>query len=210
MNDTNLQDDPTVFWERHYAEMTKPSGGRPSAILVRFAEGRTPGRALELGCARGDDVIWLAKQGWSVTGVDLAASALVAAREAAKTAGVAERTRFERHDLGVSIPDGQFDLVSPSFLHSPGKFDRISALRRAAGAVAPRGLILIGAHGSRAPWSWAEPDTVHPTAEEELDDLELNPSNWRNVFVGPVERIAKGPDGQTATVIDIVIAVERR
>ncbi|WP_299867305.1 hypothetical protein [uncultured Roseobacter sp.] len=48
-------ENPAAFWEGHYARMTNPSGGRPSAILVRFTEGRTPGRALDLGCARGDD-----------------------------------------------------------------------------------------------------------------------------------------------------------
>ncbi len=203
-------DDPTTFWESHYAKMTKPSGGRPSAILVRFAKGRTPGRALELGCARGDDAIWLAKQGWIVTGVDVAESALVAARRAAQKADVAKRTAFERHDLAVSIPDGKFDLATAMFLHSPGKFDRVSALRRAANTVAPGGLLLIGAHGSRAPWSWSDPDTAYPTAEDEMAALDLSPLEWRNLFVGPVERVANGPDGQTATVIDTVIAVERR
>ncbi|WP_119165619.1 class I SAM-dependent methyltransferase [Algihabitans albus] len=205
-----LHDDPADFWEGHYTKMSKLSGGRPSAILVRFAEGRAIGRALDLGCARGDDAIWLTKQGWTVTGVDVAESALNAARQAAREAEVAERAQFERHDLGVSIPEGKFDLVTAMFLHSPGKFDRVSALRRAANAVVPGGLLLIGAHGSCPPWSWADPDTVYPTAEDEMAALDLSPSEWRNVFVGPVERVAIGPDGQTATVIDTVIAVERR
>ncbi|WP_299737486.1 bifunctional 2-polyprenyl-6-hydroxyphenol methylase/3-demethylubiquinol 3-O-methyltransferase UbiG [uncultured Roseobacter sp.] len=204
------KDDPAAFREDHYAKMTKPSGGRPSAVLVRFTEGRPPGRALDLGCAQGDDAIWLAKQGWTVTGVDVAEAALNAARRAAENAGVAGEARFERHDLGVSIPDGEFDLVTAMFLHSPGRFDRVSGLQRAANAVAPGGLLLIGAHGSHAPWSWADPDTVYPTAADELTDLDLNPFEWDEVFVGPIERTAKGPDGQTAVVIDTVIAVERR
>lgn len=204
------QDDPAAFWEGHYAKMTKPSGGRPSALLVRFADGRTPGRALDLGCARGDDAIWLATQGWTTTGADVAESALDAARRAAENAGVAASTSFERHDLGVSIPDRQFDLVTAMFLHSPGTFDRVSALQRAARAVAPGGLLLIGAHGSRAPWSWADPDTVYPTADDELAALDLNVSEWQQLFVGPVERIATGPDGQTAPVVDTVVAMERR
>lgn len=203
-------ENPTAFWEGHYARMTNPSGGRPSAILVRFTEGRTPGRALDLGCARGDDAIWLAKQGWTSTGVDVAGSALDAARRAAENAGVAGKTRFEQRDLGVSIPDGKFDLVTAMFLHSPGRFDRVSVLQRAANSVAAGGLLLIGAHGSRAPWSWADPDTIYPTAEDELTDLDLNPSEWDRVFVGPLERTANGPDGQGAVVIDTVIALERR
>ncbi len=203
-------EDAAQFWEGHYAKLTKPSGGRPSAILVRFAGSLVPGRALDLGCARGDDTIWLARQGWAATGVDVAQSAIDAAQKAAEHAGVAERAIFARHDLNVSIPDGAFGLVSAMFLHSPGKFDRVSALRRAANVVAPGGMLLIAAHGSRAPWSWADADTVYPTAEEELADLELNQSDWREVFIGPIERVANGPGGQTATVIDTVIALERQ
>ena len=190
--------------------MTKLSGGRPSAILVRFSKGRKPGRATDLGCARGDDAIWLARQGWTVTGVDVAEAALSAARDAAKKAGVADRTTFERHDLAASMPAGPFDLVSAMFLHTPVEFDRAAVLRRAADAVAPGGLLLIGAHGSRAPWSWADPDTTYPTAHDELKSLNLNDADWRNVFVGPIERDAKGPGGQVACVVDTIVALERR
>lgn len=203
-------EDAAQFWEGHYAKLTTPAGGRPSAILVRFTEDLVPGRALDLGCARGDDTIWLARQGWAATGVDVAQSAIDAAQRAAEKAGAPERVRFARHDLNVSIPDEAFDLVSAMFLHSPGKFDRAAALQRAASVVAPGGLLLIAAHGSRVPWSWADPDTVYPTADEELADLSLTRSDWHDVFVGPIERIANGPSGQTATVIDTVIALRRQ
>jgi SAM-dependent methyltransferase len=204
-----MTDAPT-FWEDHYGKMTKPSGGRPSAILVRFAEGRLPGRAMDLGCARGDDAIWLARQGWTVTGVDVADAALIAAQGAAEKAGIGGQTTFERHDLATSMPTGAFDLISAMFLHTPVQFDRAAALRRATDAVAPGGLLLIGAHGSRAPWSWADTDTAYPTAQDELNSLNLDGADWRDVFVGPIAREANGPDGQTARVIDTVVAIERR
>jgi 2-polyprenyl-3-methyl-5-hydroxy-6-metoxy-1,4-benzoquinol methylase len=79
--------------------------------LTRFVEGRRKGRALELGCARGDDAIWLARQGWKVTGVDISEAALEAARLAAAAQGVAAGVQFERHDLAESFPEGTFDLV---------------------------------------------------------------------------------------------------
>lgn len=199
-----------AFWERRYAGMIKPSGGRPSAVLTRFVGKRNAGRALELGCARGDDSIWLARQGWTVTGVDVSGSALRAARAAAEAAGVMERTDFLRHDLEQSLPDGSFDLVAAMFLHSPVLMDRAAVLRRAAAAVSPGGLLLVASHGSRAPWSWAGADTVFPTARQELPTLGLEPEAWREVFVGPISRQATGPGGQQAEVIDAVIAIERR
>ncbi len=206
----NTAESHEAFWEQHYAGMVKPSGGRPSAVLTRFVAERDPGRALELGCARGDDAIWLAQQGWTVTGVDVSGSALRAARAAAEAAGVTERTDFLRHDLEQSLPGGDFDLVAAMFLHSPVPLERAAVLRRAAAAVSPGGLLLIASHGSRAPWSWASPDTVFPTAQQELSALALEPEGWRDVFVGPISRQATGPSGQQAEVIDAVIAIERR
>lgn len=198
-----------TFWERRYAAMTKPSGGRPSAALTRFAVERIPGQALDLGCARGDDVIWLAGQGWTVTGVDISQTALRAARASADTAGLSDRTSFVRHDLGTSFPDGSYDLVSAMFLQSPIEFGRTQALRRAAASVAPGGLLLVASHGSRAPWSSAPADMVFPTAQDELAALDLTSGNWRNVFVGEIEREGAGPNGERATVTDAIVAIER-
>ncbi len=197
------------FWETHYAKLTRPSGGRPSKTLMRFTDGLPRGNALDLGCARGDDAIWLAKQGWTATGVDVAEAALVAARAAAQQAGVADRTRFERHDLAETFPHGHFDLITAMFLHTPTDFARSEALKRAADAVSPGGLLLIVAHGSRAPWSWADKDFVFPTAQKELDDLDLDLTGWHQRFVGAIERQANGPDGEIAEVIDTVVALEK-
>jgi methylase of polypeptide subunit release factors len=116
--------------------MTRPSGGRVSAVLEQFVEVSPIGTALELGCARGDDAIWLAKKGWTVTDVDLAEAALIAARASAQDANVSDRTTFERHDLGITFPTGKFDLVTAIFFHSPVDFGRVQALRRPAESVA--------------------------------------------------------------------------
>lgn len=198
-----------TFWEERYERMSEPSGGRPSQLLTRFVEGREIGRALDIGCARGDDAIWLARQGWDTTGVDIAEAALQAARKTAQEAGVSDRVRFERHDLGTTFPEGEFDLVSAMYFHSPIDFGRVNALKNATKATASGGLLLIAAHGSRAPWSWSGPDTVYPTAQEQLAELALTASHWREILVGPIEREATGPSGETAKVIDTVIAIER-
>ena len=189
--------------------MTEPSGGRPSAALERLTADRSVGRALELGCARGDDAIWLARQGWAVTGIDISETALRIARSSAEAAGVADRTHFERHDLGASFPAGTYDLVSAMFLQSPVQFGRVQALRRAAASVSPGGLLLIATHGSRSPWSSAPPDMAFPTAQEELSALRLASENWRNIFVGEIERMGSEPAGQRAMVTDAIVAIER-
>lgn len=204
-----LETPAAAFWEKHYAGTTGKTSGRPSAALVRFAEGRRPGRALDLGCARGDDVIWLARQGWNALGIDVAEAALRAARVTAQTAGVSQTARFERHDLSVSFPAGQFDLISALFFHSPVDLPRGDILRQAAEAVAPGGLLLSVTHASVAPWSWSAPDTVFPTPEEDLSAIGLDLRQWQTMEVAARERKATGPGGQTAVVKDNVIALER-
>lgn len=46
----------------------------------------SPGRALDVGCGEGADSLWLAQQGWRVTGVDIAQSALSKTRAHAAVA----------------------------------------------------------------------------------------------------------------------------
>lgn len=197
------------FWEEHYRASTRTSSGRPSGALVRFAGPLPEGTALDLGCSQGDDAVWLARRGWRVTAVDVSSTVLARAAKNAQTAGVSNLIEFQRHDLAGTFPEGRFDLVCALFLHSPVEFPRTRVLRAAARAVAPGGLLLIVEHASVAPWSWADPDTVFPTPEEALAALGLDPSRWHNEFVGAPERRATGPNGQTATVIDNVIALRR-
>ena len=197
------------FWEEHYRASTRASNGKPSGALVRFAGPLPGGTALDLGCAQGDDAVWLAKRGWRVVAVDVSGTVLARAAKNAQTAGVSNLIEFQRHDLASTFPEGRFDLVSALFLHSPVEFPRTQVLRAAARAVAPGGLLLIVEHASAAPWSWAEPHTAFPTPEQSLAALDLDPSRWRGEFVGAPERVATGPGGQRATVTDNVIAVRR-
>ncbi len=198
-----------TFWENIYRDASPRTSGRPSHVLERFAKNRMPGKALDLGCAKGDDVIWLAKSGWQTLGVDIAPSALRIAAANAGRNGVANRARFDRHDLAESFPEGTFDLVSAVFLQTPLDFPRIAVLRRAAASVSPSGLLLIASHQRVAPWSWSDPEVELPDAEARLAELDLDPDAWRRIFVGPIERDAVNADGRTAPVVDAVIALER-
>ena len=130
------------FWEEIYRERTRPSTGRPNPILADIASALPPGPALDLGCALGDDAIWLAGRGWQVTAVDVSSTALKRASARATELAVAGRVAFERHDLASSFPDGTFDLVYALYLQSPVEFGRDRVLQRAARAVAPNGRLV--------------------------------------------------------------------
>lgn len=197
------------YWDEHYATIDPAWGTLPNAVLVDAlpALAPTPGRAVDLGCGHGGDALWLASLGWHVTAVDAAAVALGRVTQAAADAGLSDRVRAEQHDLRESMPAGEFDLVTASYLHGPSEFPRAQVLHRASGLVAPGGLLLVIEHASVAPWFWDQ-HRVFPTAAESLASFGLG-DGWSVERLDAPRRTATGPDGQVAEVTDNVIAVRR-
>ena len=120
--------------------------GRPNPQLVAEVSGLTPGTALDVGCGEGGDVIWLAQQGWTVTGADFSANGLARAAGHAADAGVADRVTWWQVDARQLAADGRtFDLVTTHFLHPPDG-GMVDVTRRLADAVAPGGHLLVVGH----------------------------------------------------------------
>ena len=78
--------------------------------LMEFIGSRPPGRALDLGCGTGTNVITLARHGWEVTGVDFAGRAIRAARRKARQAGVDVELRVGDVTKASTLA-GRYDLV---------------------------------------------------------------------------------------------------
>jgi 2-polyprenyl-3-methyl-5-hydroxy-6-metoxy-1,4-benzoquinol methylase len=78
--------------------------------LMEFIATHRQGRALDLGCGTGTNVITLAQHGWQTSGVDFASKAIAMAKRKARQTGV--NADFRVGD--VTKPDGivpPFDLV---------------------------------------------------------------------------------------------------
>jgi SAM-dependent methyltransferase len=173
-----------------------------NARLAEIATDLTPGEALDLGCGPGGDTLWLARRGWRVTAVDVSGVAVARLTERARSLGL--RVTVERHDLAESFPAGRFDLVSAHYLHT--SFDRTPVLRTAAQALSPGGRLLVVDHGSIAPWSWRQ-DAHFPTPLEIAAGLDLE--GWRVERADAPRRVATGPGGRTAEVVDHVLLIRR-
>lgn len=198
------------FWEERYASSERVWSGRPNPVLAATAAELTPGRALDLGCGEGGDAVHLAANGWTVTAVDVSATALARTRAHAEAAGVAAAISTERHDLTDYVPEGEYDLVSAQFLQTPIAFPRPLALRRAADALAVGGLLLVVDHGSAPSWSQGHMDDHEFLSPRELhESLELDPARFAPVRLDAPEREVTGPDGQPGTLVDTVVAVRR-
>ncbi|MDD1670701.1 MAG: class I SAM-dependent methyltransferase, partial [Methanomicrobiales archaeon] len=83
----------------------------PDALVELVRTGRVrPSRTIDLGCGAGNYAIWLAGQGFDVTGVDSSPTAIGIAREKAEKAGAS--CRFVVADLLGDLHeiDGKFDF----------------------------------------------------------------------------------------------------
>jgi SAM-dependent methyltransferase len=99
-----------IRWDERYRSGETPwDTGQPSSELLRVLteERLPPGRAVELGCGTGSNAVWLARQGFDVTAVDLSSLAVERARRRAEEAGVP--VRFLVADV-LQPPE---DLVGP-------------------------------------------------------------------------------------------------
>jgi SAM-dependent methyltransferase len=77
-----------MYSSRHYTELPWYSR-RPSPWLVRAVQEhwiRPPGPVVDLGCGAGSSSLWLASEGFRVSGIDLAPSAIGAAQQRARRA----------------------------------------------------------------------------------------------------------------------------
>ena len=133
-------------WEDRYRDAPALWSGRVNPPLVEQTAGLTPGRALDVGCGEGGDVLWLAGQGWHATGLDWSAVALGRAAEHAAAAGLTDRVQWVQGDVDSwRPPTAAFDLVTAHFLHPTA--DQLPAVvTRLATAVAPGGTLLWVGH----------------------------------------------------------------
>lgn len=204
---------PAEFWEQRYAESDQVWSGRVNQTLVDLVHDLRPGRALDVGCGEGGDSIWLAQQGWQVTGVDLSGTAVRRAAEAAERLGLRPgQTRFVAADLDGWEPEDQFDLVTAFFLQSwPVTIHREELLHRMTGFLAPGGVLLVVSHAEPPPWSRHRHEgQTFPTASEDLAALRLEPGHWEVLICETRGRHGRGPDDTTATLLDNVVMVRRR
>ncbi len=128
-------------WDARYGERDGTMwSGRPNGRLVVEVADLEPGTALDVGCGEGADAIWLARQGWTVTAVDVSEVAVGRARAAAEETGV--EVDWRTGDvLATPFPAGSFDLVSLQYPALP-KASGAAALTALLDAVRPGGTLL--------------------------------------------------------------------
>jgi SAM-dependent methyltransferase len=134
--------------------------------LLEFLRTHKPGRAIDIGCGTGTNVITLARAGWRVTGVDFAPRAISLAKRklnAAKVSAELKVADATKQD-GISGPfDLAFDL---GCFHSIPQHLQPKYLDRLERILAPGGFFLM--------YGFVKPDSAHPgpgLAEADIDRI---------------------------------------
>jgi len=111
---------------------------KPNALLVSAVSGRKPGRALDVGMGQGRNAVFLAAEGWNVTGFDISDVGLEVARKNAARVGVkinAVSKSREEFDFGVA----QWDLIVITYetipLETPSYAKRLRDSLRVGGVI---------------------------------------------------------------------------
>ncbi|HLU27847.1 MAG TPA: class I SAM-dependent methyltransferase [Glycomyces sp.] len=188
------------YWERHWTGAAN-GGHAPVNPHVRTeTAGLAAGTALDAGCGRGTEAIWLAERGWRVTGADISATALAAAARRAERAGLAGAAEWIEADLTVWEPGRTWDLVTTAYAHP--ETGQLAFYERVGSWVAPGGTLLVVAH-------------LHDSGHE---DAEAAPAAMAALFTGPRWRIGAcyerartvvRPDGRPVPLRDAVVRAHR-
>jgi ubiquinone/menaquinone biosynthesis C-methylase UbiE len=134
--------------------------------LLDFIQNHKPGRAIDLGCGTGTNVITLANAGWQVTGVDFAPRAIKLARRKVDKAGV-QAELLVRDATKLQGIHGPFDLAFDlGCFHGIPQQGRVEYLEQLQRILAPGGFWLM--------YGFLKPEPDHPVtglAEWDIDQI---------------------------------------
>ena len=209
------------YWDQIWTGERVGSMGtsEPNPHLIQEVGGLTRGSAIDAGCGAGAEAIWLATQGWQVTGADVAEAALELAEKRAAAAGVSGQVQWVQADLSTWEPDGRYDLVTTHYAHP--EMPQLEFYDRIASWVAPQGTLLVVGHlqhqghdhrsnqGHGHGDEQAQPPSAATATADAITAL-LDPELWEIATARESHRTMPGPGGRPTTLHDVVVRASRR
>jgi len=125
-------------WNQYFAAEHPVFNTNPNGFLVEVIKARHPGKALDVAMGQGRNSIWLAQQGWDVTGFDIADQAMASANQEAAKLGVKIHTEVNTID-GFDYGENRWDLILLSYAGAGPSADRVER------ALKPGGILMIEA-----------------------------------------------------------------
>jgi 2-polyprenyl-3-methyl-5-hydroxy-6-metoxy-1,4-benzoquinol methylase len=110
----------------------------PSVFMMESAKDLKAGKALDVGAGQGRNAVWLARQGWDVTGIDISGVGLAAAKANAEEAGThisTVKTTYLDFDFGIERWDMIVMILSWAPVSDPDFVARLKASLKPGGVV---------------------------------------------------------------------------
>jgi 2-polyprenyl-3-methyl-5-hydroxy-6-metoxy-1,4-benzoquinol methylase len=127
-------------FDKLYSAPSDLFSAAPNAFLVRTVRDMKPGAALDVAMGQGRNALFLASQGWDVTGYDVSGQGLAVAREAAKKAGL-RLNAVEASHRSFDFGRERWDLIVMTY--SLADMEDAGFLRRVRDALKPGGIVLV-------------------------------------------------------------------
>lgn len=200
------------YWESHWQQ----AGGRVPVPAHPYLDDELadldPGTALDAGCGEGAEAVWLARRGWQVTAVDIAAEVLDRAATRAHGATGPGGIDWVRADLSTWAPRVEHDLVTTHYAHPA--MPQLAFYARVAQWVAPGGTLLVVGHrqgqGQGQGHGHGGHHPEHATATAAQVVALLDPAQWDVVTAAEPDRAVAGPGGGEHVLHDVVVRARRR
>lgn len=107
---------------------------KPNAFLMEMVRDLKPGKALDVGMGEGRNALFLAQQGWDVTGFDISETAVRQAREQAEKLKVRIDARIQ-HSADFDFGTERWDLVVLCYLDFRRLLERVRQSLKPGGVV---------------------------------------------------------------------------
>jgi SAM-dependent methyltransferase len=189
-------------WDERYSEPGFAYGTEPNEFLVSVVDKIPPGRILSLAEGEGRNAVYLAAQGYEVTGVDGSEVGLSKARELAREHGVTITTL--QADLAeFEIEAEKWDGIIACYCHLPPAV-RVPLHRAAVRGLKPGGVFVLEAFSKEQ----LAHDTGGPQSLDmlmSLDELRLELAGLELVRAAQMERAVQ--EGSRHTGLASVVQV---
>lgn len=197
------------YWERHWTR-TDGAGKRTNSPVNPYIDSETrqliSGTALDAGCGSGAEAIWLARNGWKVTGVDTSRTALAMAAKHTRDASIEDLLTWVEADLTTWEPHERWDLVVTNYAHPT--IPQLEFYRRIASWVTPGGALLIVGHLHDPESATShQPREVSATLGE-ITELFISPA-WEIETARQESRLVTHHSGAVVTLSDVIVRAHR-
>ncbi len=207
------KDPEAEYWDGRYSAKELVWSAGPNLFLPPEVEGMAPGTAVDLACGEGRNAIWLAEQGWDVTGVDFSEVAIEKAAAIADRSGVsvkwvcADVTTWQPGSRPGATTAG-FDLVIAFYLQVASVARKL-VVANAARLLGPGGVMVVVAHDSanltHGVGGPQDPKVLYTAAEVERDIA----STGLGIQIERAETVERVVEGAEPPALDCFVRARR-